>query len=618
MYRVIIGKLVFRTAAHVGSGQATDAVDAWLRRDSTGRIVIPGTAIAGALRACATRLAPQLGMKLCDALKSRSYRERFTAGPLKEQPRPCACPVCKLFGDLLPGIGEQNPQMKAYETETGASRILVADAYLLSLGQDEAESTVRDSVGIDRVYGAAARAGAVKFDLEALQPNAQFELRIELTPRVDDEGEVLLAAALAEWVEGRGALGGRTSRGFGAIQLCDVHQISISDDTAGVLAFLHADEPWKEGIADHAWLERRLSEACSRVAQQKDAATSIESSINGDPVARTFVEVTFALQGDGPMLANDATVASLTGFDHAPVIARWPNVLPQEWQPNLILPGSSLRGALRAHAEKIARTLTTLRIAREPDDHKAKFIQQCPACNPVESRVDAPLTRCDELLKDVIEEDAEPASDDLCLACRLFGSTLHGSRLKVEDAVWAGTSSARWFKVQDFLAIDRFTGGGLDGAKFDALAVMSPRFTVKLRIENPQLWELGWLALVLRDLRDGMLHVGMGASKGYGRVVAKDITVRLGAVHPADRSLLGQHLKWEATTRSGLYQVLECAEADRAAHPEWSLQIRDWVESFHEELGKVNRNLGERAPESLWDSYFGTDAVKLYPILQVR
>jgi hypothetical protein len=41
-------------------------------------------------------------------------------------------------------------------------------------------------------------------------------------------------------------------------------------------------------------------------------------------------------------------------------------------------------------------------------------------------------------------------------------------------------------KVLDFLAIDRFTGGGRDGAKFDAFASWNPSFTIISR-QSPTL-----------------------------------------------------------------------------------------------------------------------------------
>jgi CRISPR/Cas system CMR subunit Cmr4 (Cas7 group RAMP superfamily) len=46
-------------AAHVGTGQDSETTDDLLRRDARGRLLIPGTAIAGALRSLATRLAPR-------------------------------------------------------------------------------------------------------------------------------------------------------------------------------------------------------------------------------------------------------------------------------------------------------------------------------------------------------------------------------------------------------------------------------------------------------------------------------------------------------------------------------------------------------------------------------
>jgi hypothetical protein len=68
------------------------------------------------------------------------------------------------------------------------------------------------------------------------------------------------------------------------------------------------------------------------------------------------------------------------------------------------------------------------------------------------------------------------------------------------------------------LAIDRFTGGGADGLKFNAQAVYQPVLsgTLRLDVRRLDLWALGLLALTLRDALEGDLTFGFGASKGYG------------------------------------------------------------------------------------------------------
>ncbi|MGH7457241.1 MAG: hypothetical protein ACRENG_38180, partial [bacterium] len=111
-------------------------------------------------------LAPRLNIgadaerRICLALKPREELK----GAEKNK-RPCGCVVCHLFGDVLPGVGDpenvqnlRTPWMYDDEKFTRASRLFIEDAFAEN---DHIETLVRDSVGIDRGSGAAARAGAV-------------------------------------------------------------------------------------------------------------------------------------------------------------------------------------------------------------------------------------------------------------------------------------------------------------------------------------------------------------------------------------------------------------------------------------------------------------------------
>lgn len=567
-YQVITGTVKARTAVHVGSGASGDLTDALIRRDAAGQPIIPGTAIAGALRALATRLAPRLGLgdKMCAALTGSNDS--------------CDCAVCHLFGDINPSDAEG--------ATSEASRLLAFNA---RLNDDAPNTLIRDGVGVNRVTGAAARAGGVKFDLEVLPAGSAFELRLELRD-VGPKDKQLLAAVLAEWRAGRAWLGGNVARGLGGFALQEIqykaHPLNNPD---ALLAFLKEDEPWHTAKPWEGWLDKQLGEieiTSQENIEQKEGTQDILSY-----VARCWITIEGTLQAQGALLTNDATTAGLTGFDHAPLLAQL-----GEWQYP-VLAGSGLRGVLRSHAERIARTLATRNAGGEDE-----FLRKCPACSPVESRPGEPLASCDVLLKGKVSTNDEVSDEHLCLACRLFGSTRRGSRLIVEDAPYEPTEmqAEPVLKMLDFLAIDRFTGGGAERLKFDALALWKPAFRLHLHLENPAPWELGWLALVVRDLQEGWLSVGFGMAKGFGRVRLKHPQFTLGYLSPDDIEDLG--LAAGGKRRGTSYTEM----------PVSFDQVQPWVDQFLETVDQVHRG-NNGLPELQADSYFGQepDLTLLYP-----
>lgn len=607
-YRALTGVLTARTAIHIGSGAGRDVTDALCRRDVAGNYLLTGMALGGALRTLATRLAPRLGAKVCRALWSP---EQLQKKEYKENP--CGCEVCGLFGEV-------NPREETPTAEGGrAARLAVAHAPLHSA----TAGRIRDGVGLGRVSRVAA--SGVKFDLEILPAGVQFDLRLELD-ETDALQEQILAAALAEWQAGRAWLGGRVARGLGAFELSEVRCVTCDlwqDDS--LLAFLGSDKPWKEMPATPTdWPAPHLK-AGRKEVKPYTASDGVEG------IAHSYVALQFDLVLDGPFLTGDTVAAVRSGFDHAPLL----DIVAQEGRP--VLPGASLRGVLRSQAERIARTLATLDAARETDDDKAKdaFLRHCPACDPLETDADQPLTNCDTLLsattsdkKKIVAGDEEAKNTALCLACRLFGSTRRGSRFLVTDAVaqTSLTDDARKSpKALDFLAIDRFTGGGRDGAKFDALAAWRPVFRVQLHLENPAVWELGWLTLVLRDLHEGWLTVGFGAAKGFGRGTCKELEVTAGVIHHDDWNALGLTAPADKEMEfSGLYRVRKQSFDTAPRWKEWLTTAQGWVDAFHTERQNITRADGkeQQLPRLKTDSFFGTEsgteAKKLYGKARAR
>ncbi len=159
------------------------------------------------------------------------------------------------------------------------------------------------------------------------------------------------------------------------------------------------------------------------------------------------------------------------------------------------IPGSSLKGVLRSHAERIARTLSPGSVCDVFD--KARI----PGCS---------TRRVNDIQKAASDYDL------LCPACQLFGSLAWKGRFHIGDAYLTTPANP---EIRDGIGIDRVSGGVASGAKFDMEVLPAGvTFTTVLEIENYQMWQLGWMAYVLRDLLEGHIRVGSGTSRGLGRL----------------------------------------------------------------------------------------------------
>jgi CRISPR-associated protein (TIGR03986 family) len=167
--------------------------------------------------------------------------------------------------------------------------------------------------------------------------------------------------------------------------------------------------------------------------------------------------------------------------------------VPMRQGEKVILPASSLRGRLRSQAERILRTLG-LKVAQ---GHDARPWRKGKAHTD--------------------------------LAALLFGSA--GWRALIGASDCLDTAEKSRLKTQELLAIDRFTGGGKDGAKFSIEAAECPTLAGQLHLDVHRLkqagdacWPaLGLFTLVLRDLAEGDIAFGHGIAKGYGQCQEKQV-----------------------------------------------------------------------------------------------
>ncbi|MEW6399740.1 MAG: RAMP superfamily CRISPR-associated protein [Bacillota bacterium] len=222
-----------------------------------------------------------------------------------------------------------------------------------------------------------------------------------------------------------------------------------------------------------------------------------------------------AIQPDGPILIKSG-IETIAGPSMA-FVQTYRNGRSQVY-----LPGSSIKGVLRSHAERIVRTFG-----------------EDKACSPLKD--DGPNMSCgrrfDKRKKRFNEEPTPPeVYAALCPICRLFGSTWYAGRLATADAYAEGPVR---LEQRDGVGIDRFTGGAASGAKFDMEVVISGTFVTTLHVRNFELAQLGLIGFLLQDLKDGLVRMGMGKSKGLGKVTAQVRSVRVdylgrGVAGPSD------------------------------------------------------------------------------------
>lgn len=165
----------------------------------------------------------------------------------------------------------------------------------------------------------------------------------------------------------------------------------------------------------------------------------------------------------------------------------------------IYLPGSSLKGAIRAHAERIVRTVGSDRRNGENSAHLW-------ASNPLDFDGYKYL------------EGYESGSDiykHSSFTDQLFGSVEIASRCRIEDA-YPEPGSLK-LEERNGVAIDRVFGSVAVGP-FNYQVCTDGEFKTKIHLKNFTLAQLGLIGLVLRDLDDGWFGVGFAKSRGMGTV----------------------------------------------------------------------------------------------------
>ncbi|MEH2265924.1 RAMP superfamily CRISPR-associated protein [Nostoc sp.] len=223
---------------------------------------------------------------------------------------------------------------------------------------------------------------------------------------------------------------------------------------------------------------------------------------------------------------------------------------------SIYLPGSSLKGAIRAHAERIVRTVGK--------DRRDSNNSNLPWAND-------PLNDKYDYLKGRDGKDL-PAPDIYKLSSftdQMFGNTSIASRVRIEDA-YPDKSQPLKIEERNGVAIDRVFGSVAVGP-FNYQVCTAGEFHTKIHLKNFTLAQLGLIGLVLRDLNDGWFGLGFAKSRGLGTVQVKfnSAVVQYPGCELRDKQIhaLGSQKQWNHTFLLGAGEFLEIEEAKLYSFP---------------------------------------------------
>ncbi|WP_214104959.1 RAMP superfamily CRISPR-associated protein [Acrocarpospora catenulata] len=501
------GWLRTESPLHVGGLGGDPAEPLPIAVDGLGRVYVPGTTLAGVLRNwCRGR---------------------------EQEPKS----LSDLWG-YTPDQGDGGRASRVFVADALAATTCRLDEHgLPATPLDPALLEFRPFVGIDRSTGTAAP----EFLYGRAVVPAGCYLRLEIDIESTEAGELgadldqaRMVAILAALGRGEIRLGAATSRGFGSVRLLDDPLDVVVDrlDTPeGLLAVLR-DDP----------MRRR-------------SVTSLRSKDTGLPERREVLEVSIDWRPLSPVMVRGTSSGLIV--DTLPLTTR-----VDRRHLTLVLPGSSLKGALRGHAEFVELTARGLPAGVPSDatqggcaaeglpDERTGTAVGSPAAYSAAFRAQLdrlPAVRA--LFGAVRDDDAERRAGALrveeCQAEVTIPETLWRSVTGAdtppvgdEDGERKGLSEGLLDRLEglglsqaDHVALDRWTGGAADGRLFHVLEPHAVDWApIRLSVDLTRLGDdrdhaLALLFLTLRDLSAGRIPLGALVNRGFGDIEVKEITL---------------------------------------------------------------------------------------------
>lgn len=215
----------------------------------------------------------------------------------------------------------------------------------------------------------------------------------------------------------------------------------------------------------------------------------------------------------------------------------------------IYLPGSSLKGSIRAHAERIVRTIG--------GEQKPTNDDQLWANDPINDNYQ---------YLEKVKSHPKALYKKSSFTDQMFGNTYVASRVRIEDAYPVEPTQIK-VEERNGVAIDRVFGSSMRGALFNYQVCTGGQFKTRIHLKNFTLAQLGLIGLVLRDLNEGWFNIGFAKSRGMGSVTVtlNQATVQYPSCMIENDQIrnLKNNQTWSANTLLGVGQFVtpqECCE----------------------------------------------------------
>lgn len=458
---VASGTLVLDAPLLIGAGAGgRDEQDIHMLRDQQGVPLIPGTSLAGVLR-------------------------DFLAA---EDAEACAL----LFGTEQGG--KRRDGLPEMQSAVSLQYVRLADA----------RDCIRDGVAIDDWTGTAVRHG--KYNYEAIDAGAHGFFSAEITLRGIharyEDGLKDALQRLENLLLTGFSLGAHTAKGFGKVHLekmqVDVYDFHKKEDALAWLRLGEKAAPgelplWHGASSSHRLLE---ADAGKPVYRRDDFIVEADFSLRSSLIVRDY---------DRDALAAEEKKLGENGEKSLAA------VMKRDSRGNFLLPGTSLKGALRHRAAHILRAL----------DRPEALLDQLMGLSP--ARMQALGSHSEE---------------------KAFRSPFEVSEAYLRSGVKQSPQSRN--------RIDRFTGGTMDTALFTTLPIWqkeanTPVLHLRFGVRRAERWQAGLTLLLLKDLWLGRVALGGEKSIGRGRLAGCAASIHYqGEVYKLEA---GKPLEKEQATR---------------------------------------------------------------------
>lgn len=344
-------------------------------------------------------------------------------------------PATSFVGVVRDFLKSQNEALDKYFGEEKQSLIKCSDLVLTK--ESNSKIVIRDGIKINNKTGLTV--DGAKYDYEVIERGAVFELNLIAEVKKDKKPDIIeLLAYIIKGIETNSiTLGAKTNSGFG--------EINLKNYVVFEFDFLKKEDVFK-------WLNRM-------------DGVHIEL-----PTVKLKRETDFVLEAN-LKIRNSIIVKSYPGSPELP------DAVNITSKGEFVIPGTSIKGAIRGRVEKILNTV-------RPE---------------ITSKI------MNNLFGFVNTEEKN--------------SKAIKGRVKIKEEILPGFLA----ELQTRIQIDRFTGGTINSALFDSMPIFDDTIDmnqknvkINVQIRNCSDYEAGLMMLVLKDLWTGDLAIGGEKSIGRG------------------------------------------------------------------------------------------------------